>query len=121
MKKTKLPTLTMKPRRGLLVPAEDFISNPGNDDAGVKAAVAAGKPAPALYPTPVEKKRPQTTESCKPSPEHWLRILPDGTERKFVEEPTDIPTLHVWTANDREFTATFDRAYFCDGCLTDVR
>lgn len=73
---------------------------------------------------PVVTEKPSSEEKPDPPPgvtEYWLNVQRDGTERKFAQEPLDCLTLHVWVYGDREYTATFHRVWFCDGCLMDVR
>ncbi len=46
--------------------------------------------------------------------EHWLHVARDGTEHTFPTEPDDLPTLHVWSATGREYTATFSTVWLED-------
>jgi hypothetical protein len=39
--------------------------------------------------------------------EFWLHVTPNGAELRFQREPGVPPTVHVWTAKGREYTATY--------------
>jgi hypothetical protein len=44
----------------------------------------------------------------------WLHVRHDGVECRFPKQPTNrptnpLPTLHVWTIGNLEYTATFDK------------
>ena len=44
--------------------------------------------------------------------EHWVHVTRDGVEHRYTAEPADRwPTLHVWSANGREYTLTFSREW----------
>ncbi len=41
--------------------------------------------------------------------EDWLHVVSDeaATELRFPEKPCDLPSLHIWRVNGKEYTATY--------------
>lgn len=76
----------------------------GNPGATGEVSSASGGPytpdfekakAPAREPTPAGS-----------AANFFLHVLHDGRECRYAQEPKDRPSLHVWTANGREYTIT---------------
>jgi hypothetical protein len=76
-------------------------------------AGGSGNPQP-IAENPAEIKGYVTApEAAAHSQQYWLYVeMPHGTERGYLDKPSDRPTLHVWVDHKKygytEYVATYD-------------